>query len=106
VDYCSLTLSNSSPKRFAALFVALWVAAGAACAQPDPLFTQIDGIVTELSAITGLARLARSTTTTISKDEVARIMAQSIEDEIKPEEIRAEELGTEENSGSCPRISI
>ncbi len=87
-----MTLSNSSPKRFAALFVALWVAAGAACAQPDPLFTQIDGIVTELSAITGLARLRPVDYDHISKDEVARIMAQSIEDEIKPEEIRAEEL--------------
>jgi hypothetical protein len=87
-----LTLSNSFTKPLAAWFVALWVAAGAACAQPDPLFTQIDGIVTELSAITGLARLHPVDYDHISKDEVARIMAQSIEDEIKPEEIRAEEL--------------
>ncbi len=91
-----MTSSNSSPhsslKRFLALSLAFWVAAGAASAQPDPLFTQIDGIVAELSAITGLAKLHRVDYDHISKDQVARIMAQSIEDEVKPEEIRAEEL--------------
>ena len=91
-----MTLSNYPPnpflKRLLALFIALWVAAGAACAQPDPLFTQIDGIVTELSAITGLAKLHPVGYDHISKDQVARVMAQSIEDEVKPEEIRAEEL--------------
>jgi hypothetical protein len=91
-----LTLSNipphSSLKRLLALFIGLWVAAGAACAQPDPLFTQIDGIVAELSAITGLAKLHKIDYDHIAKDQVARFMEQTIEDTARPEEIRAEEL--------------
>jgi len=91
-----LTLSISALpsflKRFPALFVALWVAAGAACAQPDPLFAQIDGIVAELSAITGLAKLHKVDYDHIDKDQVARFMEQSVEESAKPEEIRAEEL--------------
>lgn len=79
-------------KRLLALFVALYVAAGAACAQPDSLFGEIDGIVAELSKITGLTPLHKVRYDRIDKEQVKEFLEQRIKEAVKPAEIRAEEL--------------
>lgn len=79
-------------KRLFALLLALFVAACAACAQPDSLFTEIDGIVAELTKICGLARLHNIEYDRIAKDHVKQFLEQMAKETLKPEEVRAEEL--------------
>jgi hypothetical protein len=79
-------------KRTFALLMSLCLAACAAYAQPDPLSTQIDGIVAELTKISGLARLHKIEYDRIAKGQVKQFLEEQAKEELKPEELRAEEL--------------
>lgn len=79
-------------KRLFALSIALYIAASAVCAQPDPLFTEIDGIVAELTKISGLARLHRIEYDRIGKQQVKQFLEELANEHLKPAELRAEEL--------------
>jgi hypothetical protein len=75
------------------LLAALWIAAPAAAQAPakDPLFREIDGIVSELGDISGLRPLAQIRYDRISREHVKAFLEQRIRDSVKPLEIQAEE---------------
>jgi hypothetical protein len=86
-------------KLVASLLVfALW--AGAAWAQPAPagsddaqrLFVQIEEILSELSKISGMKPLRTIRHDLIDKARVRQFLEQRLEEVVKPEELRAEEL--------------
>jgi hypothetical protein len=79
-------------KRLFALLIALYIAACAACAQPDPLFSEIDAIVAELTKVSGLTRLHRIEYDRIGKGQVKQFLEDLTKEHLKPEELRAEEL--------------
>ncbi len=85
------------------LWLAVWLAA-AACAQPadQQLFQEIDGILASLSKITGLKMLKPVQPELIGREQVKRFLEDRIRQEIKPEEIRAEEI-TLKKFGFVPR---
>ena len=78
--------------RLLPLLIALYVSAGARCAPPDSLPAEIDGIVADLSKISGLAQLHKIEYARITKDQVKQVLEQLVKENVKPEEIRAEEL--------------
>ena len=75
------------------LLAALWIAAPAAGQAPakDPLFSEIDGIVSELGDISGLEPLAKIRYDRISREHAKGLFEQRIRDSVKPVEIQAEE---------------
>ena len=74
------------------LACALWVRPAAAGQQSQDLFAEIDGIVAELSRISGLKPLHKIQHDRLGKPQVQQFLEQRIKEEVKPEEIRAEEL--------------
>ncbi|MFB3778870.1 MAG: hypothetical protein ACE141_14725 [Bryobacteraceae bacterium] len=83
-------------KRIIAVFVLAVLAAATAWAQPakseQELFRQIEAIVAELSQITGLRLTKPIRHSLIGREEVKRFLEERIREEVKPEEVRAEEL--------------
>ncbi|HSW51431.1 MAG TPA: hypothetical protein VLH09_14695, partial [Bryobacteraceae bacterium] len=81
-------------KRFIAIVLLLaWVAA-ATGTQPagDQVFREIDSILAELSKITGLKPMKTIPRQMIGREQVKQFLEDRIKEEIKPEELRAEEL--------------
>jgi hypothetical protein len=75
----------------ALLAAAVW--AQPAAAQPgQQLFHQIEAILAELGDITGLKPVKPVRHALIGRDQVKQFLEQRIKEEVKPEEIRAEEL--------------
>ena len=74
------------------LACALWVRPAAASQPSQDLFAEIDGIAAELSRISGLKPLHKIQHDRLGKPQVQQFLEQRIKEEIKPEEIRAEEL--------------
>ena len=76
-----------------ALLAALWISAPAAAQAPvkDELFSEIDGIVSELGDISGLQPLAKIRYDRISREHVKGFLEQRIREAVKPQEIQAEE---------------
>ena len=68
------------------------LAASTALAEDPPLFKQIDPLIKELSAITGLAPLKKVQPAFIHRDQLKAFLEERLKDAVKPEEIRAEEL--------------
>ena len=95
-------------KRLSAVLLTIVLLAAAACAQPaeradaQPLFKQIDEILADLTEITGLKPLRAVPHDLIDRQQVKQFLEQRIKDEIKPEELRAEEL-TLKKFGLVPR---
>lgn len=76
----------------AVLTVLFWIApARTAEAEPE-LFSRVDAILAELAKITGLQPLKRVERATIARSELKRFLEDRIREELKPEEIRAEEI--------------
>ena len=81
-------------KRLIAVFLLLaWVAAAAGM-QPagDPVFREIDSILAELGKITGFKPLKPIQREVIRKERLKQFLEDRIKEEVKPEELRAEEL--------------
>ncbi|MDW8355701.1 MAG: hypothetical protein RMK57_14345 [Bryobacterales bacterium] len=77
----------------ARLCLAAWVAVATAPAQsPAPLFGQIEGILSELAEITGLRLRKPVGYDSISRTRLRQFLEDRIREEIRPEEIRADEL--------------
>ncbi len=70
----------------------LWVSAAAPAQSPAPLFRQIESILAELAEISGLQPRKPVAYDLISRTGLRAFLEQRIRDEVKPEEIRAEEL--------------
>jgi hypothetical protein len=81
-------------KKLFALAAGICLAIGAACcsAQAESPFAEIDGIMAELSKLTGLAQLKKVEYARIGKGEVKQFLEERVKEAVKPEEIRAEEL--------------
>jgi hypothetical protein len=85
-------------KKLIALLLLLSLLAAAAWAQPaveperQELFREIEEILADLSQITGLKPLKAVGHELIGKQRVKQFLEQRIKEEIKPEELRAEEL--------------
>lgn len=78
-------------KKFLAL---VWIAAsGSFAAQPaaPKLFDEVGSILKELSEITGLKPLKPVAHDTMDREQLKRYIQKKIREEVKPEEIRAEE---------------
>ncbi len=71
--------------------VSVALAAQAPVPRTDPLFDDIDEIMTELSMISGLKVLSPVQYSRIPKNEVKPFLEQRVKEVVKPEEIRAEE---------------
>jgi len=86
--------------RRVAVLIALLLAASAGFAQPAAgeasretrLFSQIDAIVKELSEITGLEARHKVGYSIIGRDRLKTFLEERVKEEIKPEEIRVEQL--------------
>jgi len=79
-------------KRFFRTLILLFAALAALAAErPDSLFAEIDSIVKELSEITGLKMIRPVPHEMMSRDQLRRFIENKIQEEVKPEEIRAEE---------------
>ena len=74
-----------------AAILALALGAQAHAPDPDPIFTEIDEIVAELSKISGLKPVSGVQYERIPKSEVKPFLAQRVKEAVKPQEIRAEE---------------
>ncbi len=76
-----------------ACLAALWIAAPAAAQAPAKadLFSQIDGIVSELGEISGLEPRAKIRYDQISREHMKDFLERRIREEVKPREIEAEE---------------
>ena len=85
-------------KRLFAVLGLVALLAAAVCAQPaapqpdQQLFQQIEGILTELSQITGLKPQKPVRHELIGREQVKQFLEDRIKEEVKPEELRAEEL--------------
>ncbi len=73
------------------LATAAWTAPASQTDQPD-LFREIEEILADLSKITGLKPLKAVRHSLIGKQQVKQFLEQRIKEEIKPDEVRAEEL--------------
>jgi len=78
-------------RKLLPLWLLLWAAA-ATSAQPDALAPEIDSLMAELTRITGLKPLQRVSWERIDKAQVKAYLEERIQNSVKPEEIRAEEL--------------
>jgi hypothetical protein len=93
-----LFLSLLPMKRITAFFALVALLAAAACAQPaagqdgKQLFQEIEAIVSDLGEITGLKPTKPLRPDLIGRDQVKQFLEQRIKEEVKPEELRAEEL--------------
>ena len=76
-----------------ALLVALWIAAPATAQAPakGDLFSQIDGIVSELGEISGLQPRGKIRYDQISREHMKDFLERRIREEVKPREIETEE---------------
>jgi hypothetical protein len=72
--------------------LALWVSAAVPVQSPAPLFRQIESILAELAEISGLHLRKPVQYDLISRAGLRRFLEQRVREEIRPEEIRAEEL--------------
>lgn len=93
------------------LFYPLLAALLAAVPIPSPAaensaFAQVDGILKELSEITGLAPRAKIRRAMITKPEVERFMRQRLKETVKPEELRAEELALKKFGFAPPDFDL
>ena len=85
-------------KKIIAVLGLVALLAAAAWAQPAPpqpdqqIFQEIEGILTELSQITGLKPLKPVRHDLIGREQVKQFLEDRIKQEVKPEELRAEEL--------------
>jgi hypothetical protein len=85
-------------KKLIVPFLLFCLLAAAAWAQPavqqdrQELFQEIEEILSDLSKITGLKPLRAVRHSLIDKQQVKQLLEQRIREEIKPEELRAEEL--------------
>ena len=84
-------------KRFAAILAFLAILCAAAWARPaaedeQQLFRQIDEILTSLSEITGFKMLKPVSHELISPARLRQYIEERVQEEVKPEELRAEEL--------------
>jgi hypothetical protein len=95
-------------KRLAALVLVFLLLAAGVWAHPptpqdqQPLFREIEEILAELSKITGLKPLKPVAHSMIGREQVKQFLEGRIKEEIKPEELRAEEL-TLKMFGFVPR---
>jgi hypothetical protein len=81
-----------APSRFVlSLVSALFIASAARAADATALFQQIDGIVAELSEITGLKAKSKVAYAMIDRSQLKDFLESRIKEEVKPEELRAEE---------------
>jgi len=81
-----------APSRFVfSLASALFIASAARAADANALFQQIDGIVAELSDITGLKAKSKVAYAMIDRSQLKDFLESRIKEEVKPEELRAEE---------------
>lgn len=71
---------------------ALAAAALLAAAVPEELFSEIDRHLAELSRITGMKAARKVPYDSISRDKVNEYLKQRVKEEVKPEELRADEL--------------
>lgn len=81
-------------RRFLFWVIPAALAAGciqAQAARPEGASTEVDEILAELSKISGLKPLAKVDCDHIARDRVRDFLDQRVQEEIKPEEIRAEE---------------
>jgi Zn-dependent peptidase ImmA (M78 family) len=78
-------------KKLAALALFLWVGSAGWAAEP-PTREQIDALMKELSAITGLAQKREVPVSTMTREQWKAWLEREIAEKVKPEEIRAEEL--------------
>lgn len=79
-------------KRLFRTVILLFAALVALAAEkPDGLFAEVDSIVKELSEITGLKMLRPVPHEMMSRDQLRRFIENKIKEQVKPEEIRAEE---------------
>ena len=77
-------------RRFAIL--ALACAAVVAAAAPEDLFSEIDRHLAELSRITGLRAGKKVPYDSITREKVNEYLKERVKEEVKPEELRADEL--------------
>jgi hypothetical protein len=95
-------------KKILARFLAFLLFAAAVWAQPSTvadgkkLFADIDSITEELSKISGLEMHRKVPSELITKDQVKQFLEERIKAEVKPEEIRVQEL-TLKKFGLVPR---
>ena len=93
-----LFLSPLPMKRITACLALAVLLAAAVCAQPaverpdQQLFQEIEAIVADLGQITGLKLTKPLRHDLIGRNEVKQFLEQRIKEEVKPEELRAEEL--------------
>ncbi|MEO8661719.1 MAG: hypothetical protein ABI693_24845 [Bryobacteraceae bacterium] len=81
-----------APSRLVlSLASALFIASAARAADAGALFQQIDGIVAELSEITGLKAKSKVAYAMIDRSQLKDFLESRIKEEVKPEELRAEE---------------
>jgi hypothetical protein len=79
-------------KRLLASFLLALGLAAQTQPQSPKIFQEIDGIIQELSRITGLAPLRKVQYDTINKAHLNQFLEERIREEVKPEEIRDEEM--------------
>ena len=81
-------------KRLAACFIIflLYVTAVRLQPQDNKLFADIDAITAELSKISGLEMRHKVPSDLITKDQVKKFLEDRIKEQVKPEEIRVEEV--------------
>jgi hypothetical protein len=87
----------------AALFYAQTPPAPAASTD---VFTEIDGIMADLSKITGLKPLRRVEYTRISRPDVKRFLEDRVKEAVKPEEIQAEEAALKKLGFAPPDFDL
>jgi hypothetical protein len=93
------------------LFWLVPAALAAACAQaqtsrPDGLSTEIGEILAELSSISGLKPLAKVECDHISRERVREFLEQRVREEVKPEELRAEEAALKKFGFAPPDFDL
>lgn len=72
--------------------LAAWLAAAQAAPAPTGIFAEVDRIMAELTAISGLRASRRVACETLSREEVGEFLRKRVKEVATPEEIRAEEI--------------
>jgi len=89
-------------------FLALWLAlaATAVCAPPDSLAGDIDSALADLAKMTGLKPQRRVAWERIDRAQVRRYLEERVNESVKPEEIRAEEIALKKFGFAPPDFDL